>query len=123
MVVGVAGAVIALAAALSGYVMVKFYGIVFLGQTRDARLAANFAEIRDAGRWERTGLAWLAAGCIVLGLAPATVIGMLDPITRGFTGFGMASLAQGWLYLAPIEPQRPSYSAVLFFAGAALLVA
>jgi hydrogenase-4 component B len=122
MLVPVAAAVVALTAALSGYVMVKFYGIVFLGRTRDAKLAANFSEIRDAGRWERTGLAWLAAGCIVLGLVPATVIGMLDPITRSFTGYGMASLAQGWLFLAPIEPQRASYSAVLFFVGAALMV-
>ena len=119
MLVPVAAAVIALAAALSGYVMVKFYGIVFLGQPRDAKLA----HARDAGPWERTGLAWLAASCIVLGLAPVTVIGMLDPITRGFTGYGMASLARGWLFLAPIEPQRASYSAVLLFAGAALLIA
>jgi hydrogenase-4 component B len=35
----------------------------------------------------------------------------------------MASLARGWLYLAPIEPQRASYSALLFLAVAALLIA
>ncbi len=118
MLVPVAAAVVALAAALSGYVMVKFYGVVFLGQPRDPKLA----EAHDAGRWERTGLAWLAASCIVLGLVPATVIGLLDPITRGFTGYGMASLAQGWLFLAPIEPQRASYSPVLFCVGAALMI-
>src|SRR5581483_8960325 len=114
----VAAAVVALAAALSGYVMVKFFGVVFLGRAREPKLAGA----HDAGPWERTGLAWLAAGCIALGLMPATVIGMLDPVTRSFTGTGMASLTHGWLYLAPIEPQRASYSPLLFFVGAALLI-
>jgi formate hydrogenlyase subunit 3/multisubunit Na+/H+ antiporter MnhD subunit len=119
MLVPVAAAVVALTAALSGYVMVKFYGVVFLGQPREARLA----EAHDAGIWERTGLAWLAALCVVLGLAPATVIGLLDPVTRALTGSGMASLAQGWLFLAPLQPERASYSALLVFAVAALLIA
>jgi hypothetical protein len=39
MLVPVAGAAVALAAALSGYVMVKFFGVVFLGQPREARAA------------------------------------------------------------------------------------
>src|SRR5581483_6712742 len=81
MLVPVAAAVVALAAALSGYVMVKFFGVVFLGRAREPKLASA----HDAGPWERTGLAWLAAGCIALGLMPATVIGMLDPVTRSFT--------------------------------------
>jgi len=61
MLVPVAAAVVALTAALSGYVMVKFYGVVFL--------------------------------------------------------------AQGWLFLAPLQPERASYSPLLFFAVTALLVA
>ena len=119
MLVPVAAAVVALTAALSGYVMVKFYGVVFLGQPREEKLA----QAHDAGAWERTGLAWLAAACVLLGLVPATVIGLLDPITRALTGYGMASLAQGWLYLAPIQPERASYSPLLVAAVAALLVA
>ena len=119
MLVPVAAAVVALTAALSGYVMVKFYGVVFLGQPREAKLA----EAHDAGTWERIGLAWLAAVCIILGLVPATVIGLLDPVTRALTGQGMASLAQGWLFLAPLQPERASYSPLLFFAVTALLVA
>jgi hydrogenase-4 component B len=119
MLVPVAAAVVALTAALSGYVMVKFYGVVFLGQPREARLA----EAHDAGLWERAGLAWLAALCILLGLAPATVIGLLDPVTRALTGHGLASLAQGWLFLAPLQPERASYSPLLFLAVTALLVA
>jgi len=118
MLVPVAAAVVALTAALSGYVMVKFYGVVFLGQPREPKLA----EAHDAGIWERIGLAWLAIACVLLGLVPATVIGLLDPVTRALTGNGIAGLAQGWLFLAPIEPARASYSPLLVFAVTAALV-
>ena len=37
MLVPVAAAAVALAAALAGYVMVKFYGVVFLGQPRELK--------------------------------------------------------------------------------------
>src|SRR5690242_9552871 len=87
MLVPVAAASVALTAALSGYVMVKFFGVVFLGQHREPRLA----EAREAGAWERTGLAWLAAACVILGLAPVTVIGLLDPIARELTGHAVGS--------------------------------
>jgi hypothetical protein len=50
------------------------------------------------------------------------VIGLLDPITRALTGYRMTSLAQGWLYLAPLQPERASYSPLLFFAVTAVLV-
>jgi formate hydrogenlyase subunit 3/multisubunit Na+/H+ antiporter MnhD subunit len=118
MLVPVAAALVALTAALSGYVMVKFYGVVFLGQPREAKLA----EAHDAGPWERAGLAWLAATCIALGLMPVTVIGLIDPITRTLTGYGIGSAAQGWLFLAPLQPERASYSPLLFLAVTALLV-
>ena len=57
---------VALAAALAAYVMVKFYGVIFLGQPREPGLACA----QDAGCLERFGMAWLAAGCFVLGLFP-----------------------------------------------------
>jgi formate hydrogenlyase subunit 3/multisubunit Na+/H+ antiporter MnhD subunit len=119
MLVPVAAALVALVAALSGYVMVKFYGVVFLGQHREPRLA----EAHEAGPWERTGLAWLAAACVVLGLVPVTMIGLIEPITRALTGHAIGGLAQGWLFLAPINPERASYSPVLVFAVTGLLVA
>ena len=119
MLVPVAAAAVALTAALSGYVMVKFFGVVFLGQHRESRLA----EAHEAGLWERAGLSWLAAACVFLGLVPATVIGLLDPITRTLTGHGIGDVAQGWLFIAPINAARASYSPVLVFAVTALLVA
>jgi len=118
MLVPVAAAAVALAAALSGYVMVKFYGVVFLGQPREARLA----EAHDAGAWERAGLVSLAAGCVLLGLAPAVVLALLAPVTQRFTGYALSVAGHGWLFIAPIDPDRASYSALLFFAVAALLI-
>ena len=122
MLVPVAAALVALTAALSGYVMVKFFGVAFLGQPRSELRAAGGGQVHDAGFWERAGLVWLAAGCVALGLAPATVIGMLDPVTRGFTGYSIAEHAGGWLLLAPIDPERASYSPLVILLMAALLV-
>jgi hydrogenase-4 component B len=118
MLVPVAAAAVALTAALSGYVMVKFFGVVFLGQPREPRLA----EVKDAGPWEKTGLAWLSAACIALGLVPGTVIALLEPITQRFTGYGISSEGRGWLFVAPIEPERASYSPLLFLGVATLLI-
>jgi hydrogenase-4 component B len=110
--VPVVAAGVALVAALGGYVMVKFFGVIFLGQPREPRLA----QAHDAARWERVGLLWLTAGCVLLGLAPAQVIALIDPVTRVLVGDGVgARVAEhGWLFLAPVAPERASYSPVLF---------
>jgi formate hydrogenlyase subunit 3/multisubunit Na+/H+ antiporter MnhD subunit len=72
MLIPAAAAALALAAALAGYVMVKFYGVVFLGQPREESLA----KANDAGSWERAGLIWLALWCALLGLFPLQIIGL-----------------------------------------------
>ena len=118
MLVPVAAAAVALTAALSGYVMVKFFGVVFLGQPREAKLAAA----HDAGPWESAALIWLAGGCIVLGLMPGLMLSALEPITRRFTGYGIEAAGRGWLFVAPIAPERASYSPALFLAVASLLI-
>jgi hydrogenase-4 component B len=110
MLIPVAAAVIALAAALAAYVMVKFYGVIFLGQARgEAR-----AQPHDAGIWERIGLGWLALGCVVLGLAPVFVVRQLDLVTQMLVGRGLGNAAPGWLFLAPVDIERASYSPVYF---------
>ena len=63
MLVPLAAGALVLAAALSAYVMVKFYGVVFLGRPREP----NLAHAHDAGWLERIALVWLAAGCVALG--------------------------------------------------------
>jgi formate hydrogenlyase subunit 3/multisubunit Na+/H+ antiporter MnhD subunit len=119
MLVPVAAAAIALAAALSAYVMVKFYGVVFLGQPREPKLA----QAHDAGVLERIGLVWLAAGCIAFGVLPVQVITLIDFVTGPMLGTNLskATGATHWLFLAPISAERASYSPVLVFIGLAVL--
>lgn len=113
MLVPVAAAALVLAAALAAYVMVKFYGVVFLGQPREAQLA----QARDAGPFERIALAWLAAGCVLLGLFPVNVIAALDPVNRLMLGVGALQPGQGnWLLLAPISEDRSSYAPLIVLA-------
>ena len=119
MLIPLGASVLALTAALAAYVMVKFYGVVFLGQMREPALA----RAHDCGRLERLGLLWLAAACILLGLLPALVIGVLDGISTALLG---ASLARpdsaGWWVLVPLSAERASYSPLVFLLGIALLL-
>ncbi|NPT34869.1 hydrogenase 4 subunit B [Paraburkholderia xenovorans] len=112
MVVPLVAALIALVAALAGYTMVKFFGIVFLGQPRETKLA----QARDASRWERVGFVWLAAICVLLGLLPVQFVAVLDRVTRMLvgTGIGEAVARNGWLLLAPTSVDRASYMPAVF---------
>ena len=126
MLVPVVGALIALIAALSGYTMVKYFGVIFLGQPREEKLA----QAHDAGIWERIGMLWLALGCVLLGLLPNQVIALIDPVTHLLVADGLARIvgASGWL-LVPVSLERASYAPAIFllvvlacFALAYLLV-
>jgi hydrogenase-4 component B len=121
MLVPVAAAAVALAAALSAYVMVKFYGVVFLGQPREEKLA----EAHDAGVWERVALVWLAAGCVLLGVLPVQVIRLIDFVTAPLLGKTLSEASGGahWLFLAPINAERASYSPLLFLVGLVVVTA
>jgi formate hydrogenlyase subunit 3/multisubunit Na+/H+ antiporter MnhD subunit len=112
MVVPVAAAVVALVAALAGFAMVKFYGIIFLGQMREEALK----DAHDAGPWERAGLVWLALITLLLGVLPSTVISLIDATTRQLLGTGLADKVRehGWWLLAPISPERASYEPLIF---------
>ncbi|MEI7612709.1 MAG: hydrogenase 4 subunit B [Betaproteobacteria bacterium] len=120
MLLPVAAAAVALIAALAGFAMVKFFGVIFLGQPREEKLA----QAHDAGRLERLGLLWLAVGCLLLGIFPNVVIALLDPVTRLLAGSGLreAASGHGWWLLAPISEDRASYSAAVFFASLALFI-
>jgi hydrogenase-4 component B len=114
MLVPVMAALIALIAALSGFTMVKYFGVIFLGQPREQKLA----QAHDAGLWERLGMLWLVAGCVVLGLLPNQVIALIDPVTRMLVHGGLAHTVaeSGWL-LVPVNAERASYAPVIFFLG------
>lgn len=110
MVIPVAAAAVALAAALAAYVMVKFFGVVFLGQPRDAKLH----HAHEASWPERLGMLWLAIGCVLLGLLPAQVIGWMAPVVQLLTGQTLVNDGN-WLLLAPVDAERASYAPLIFF--------
>jgi formate hydrogenlyase subunit 3/multisubunit Na+/H+ antiporter MnhD subunit len=105
-------AVVALAAALAGYVMVKFFGVVFLGQPREAALA----EAHDAGWRERLGMLWLAAGCIVLGLLPNQTISVLAAVPAQFGLLEPGATFGSWWLLDPVAGRQASYAPLIFLA-------
>ncbi|MFB0934616.1 MAG: hydrogenase 4 subunit B [Propionivibrio sp.] len=115
MLLPVFAAAIALIAALAGFTMVKFFGVVFLGQPREEKLA----QAHDASRLSRLGLLWLAAGCVLLGLMPNVIVSLLDPVMQLLIGFGrqLDARPENWLFLAPFYEERASYSPIIFFCG------
>jgi hydrogenase-4 component B len=119
MLLPLGAAVVALAAALAGYVMVKFFGVVFLGQPREAALR----EAHDAGWRERAGMIWLAAGCVLLGLFPNQAISLLAlvPVELGMLERG-ATFGRWWL-LDPVAGREASYAPLVFLLIVGLCVA
>jgi NADH:ubiquinone oxidoreductase subunit 5 (subunit L)/multisubunit Na+/H+ antiporter MnhA subunit len=121
MLVPVFAAGVVLVAALAGYVMVKFFGVIFLGRPREEKLA----HAHDAGPLERLGLVWLTALCVLMGLFPVEVMEVMDPIPAMLVGRG---LVQGGhigntLLLAPVSPERASYSPIAMLAVTLAIVA
>jgi formate hydrogenlyase subunit 3/multisubunit Na+/H+ antiporter MnhD subunit len=116
MLIPIVAALIALVSALSGYTMVKFFGVIFLGQPREE----NLSRAHPAGPWERGGMVWLALGCVALGMLPVPFIQLIDPVTRQLVaaGLGPTVAASGWL-LVPVSLDRASYGPVIFLLGLA----
>lgn len=119
MLLPVGAAVVALCAALTAYVMVKFFGVIFLGQPREPALA----RAHDASVLERIGLIWLALGCFALGLLPTRVIGALRHVVGQLSGASLPNADAPWWLLVPLPGGRASYSApILLIALAATVV-
>jgi hypothetical protein len=98
--------------------MVKFYGVVFLGRPREPQLAYA----HDAGYFERVALAWFAIGCVMLGLFPVTVIGLIDNVNAALIGATVGHAGDKWWMLAPISPERSSYSPLIVLVVIAAVV-
>jgi NADH:ubiquinone oxidoreductase subunit 5 (subunit L)/multisubunit Na+/H+ antiporter MnhA subunit len=111
MLLPLGAAVIALCAALAAYVMVKFYGVIFLGMHREPALE----NARDCGILERIGLVWLAAGCVLLGLLPVQVVIELNAVTQLLVGTELAQYSTQWWLLAPLTGTLASYGPMVFF--------
>ena len=119
MLVPLAAAALVLAVALAAYVMVKFYGVIFLGRPREA----NLAYAHDAGPRERAALALLALGCVLLGIFPTAVIDVIDRVNGLLLDTSLARTGESnWLLLAPIATERSSYSPRIVLAVIVVVV-
>ena len=113
MLVPLGAAAFALTLALAAYVLVKFYGVIFLGRSREPALA----KAHDAGWLERLGMGWLAAICIALGLFPVVVLRLLDRVNQTLLGATLGEHAASWWAITPVAADRASYSPLVFAAG------
>ena len=118
MLLPLGAALLVLAAALAAYVMVKFFGIIFLGQPREAALGGA----HDAGRLERIGMIWLATGCFALGLLPAQVVAHLGIVTQQLGMPPLADTAAPWWMLVPLADREASYAPTVFLVAVAAVV-
>ena len=119
MLLPLGAALFVLAAALAAYVMVKFFGVIFLGQPRESSLK----QAEEAGLLERAGLTWLAAGCLALGLLPVQVVGLLSAVPAQLGLGGLPDSGSTWWLLAPVAGRDASYSALVFLGAVATVVA
>lgn len=67
--------------ALAGFVIVKYFGIAFLGQARESQLS----HAKPASWYERISLAWLAVWSLLIGLYPMPFITTLQTLLRGIS--------------------------------------
>ena len=102
MLVPLAAAALVLAVALAAYVMVKFYGVIFLGRPREA----NLAYAKDCGTFERVALVYLAVACVLLGIFPVNVIRMLDPVNAMLIGSTVEPFGDRQLAAAGADQRR-----------------
>ena len=118
MLLPLGAALVALAAALAAYVLVTFYGVIFLGQPREPTLI----HAHDAGLLERAGLLWLALGCVALGLLPTQVVGALRTVTRQLAHVDLPDPTAPWWLLEPLPGRLASYSGLAFFLAVTAVV-
>lgn len=112
MLVPLGAAVLALTVALAAYVMVKFYGVIFLGTPREASLV----DAHDAGWLERLGLAWLALGCVLIGILPQLALRAAGAVTGKLLGQVVMPSSSFW-WITPIAAKQASYSGLLLLTG------
>ncbi len=115
MLIPLGAALLALTSALAAACFVKAFGVTFLGSRRGHH-QSGVHEVR----WSmRIGMLLTAVTCFLLGVFPAYLIKLMDPIADYLVGGTISSSAAGfgWMWLTPISHERASYSAPLVFAG------
>ncbi|HVY16886.1 MAG TPA: hydrogenase 4 subunit B [Rhodopila sp.] len=107
-----AGALLALTAALAAGCFVRLFGICFLGRPR----SRSAAEAREADLWSTGTILAFALFCILGGVFPGAVIDAMAPISTSLLGARMPEqIGNGWLTIVPIAAGHSSYNGVLIF--------
>jgi hydrogenase-4 component B len=118
----VAGAVLALAAALAATVFIRAFGIAFLGRPRSPAAAAA----EEVDRPMRLALYALVGLCFLLGALPLAAVHLANPVSLRLFGEPLAlSAGSTWLWLVPFSSGISSYGGVVLLAslaGLALVV-
>ena len=114
-------ALLALTSALAAACFVKAFGVTFLGQWR----GRHTPRIHEAAWSMRSGMILAALACLVLGVLPTFFIDWMDVIPQQLIGakIGSSSGSYSWMWLAPVAPERASYSGPTVFAGILIVVA
>jgi hydrogenase-4 component B len=108
------GAVLALTAALAITTFVKMFGMIFLGTAR-----ANWSErsTTEAPVAMRAAMYLLAAACLVLGIGPTYVLGVVDRALRDLGGsIASQTLVPGFFAPYPGRPALPADFVATFHA-------
>jgi hydrogenase-4 component B len=120
----VAGALLALTSALAAACFVKAFGITFLALPR----GEGAEKARESPRLMLVPQAFLAAMCVVLGLAPGSVLRLLSGVEASLPGLRPAAeMVRGWSTIAPgpghFDHLAPPVVALAVVAGLALAAA
>ena len=95
----ITAAMLAVTGALAAACFVKVYGVAFLGQAR----SRHVRRAREVSLGMRAGQALLAALCLLLGVLPTTVVGLLNPVSQLLLGQGLDPVTtESWLWLTPV---------------------
>jgi formate hydrogenlyase subunit 3/multisubunit Na+/H+ antiporter MnhD subunit len=114
----VAGAVLALGAALAATVFLRAFGIAFLGRPRSAAAA----EAREVERPMRLALYILTGLCFLLGALPLASVRLVEPVALQLLGQPLAlGIASTWLWLVPFSTGVSSYGAAVLLVSLASL--
>ena len=109
-------AALALTAALAAACFVKVFGLTFLGVPR-SRHSEKAHEVKDKGMIAATTL--LAGLCFLVGIFPSVIISLINRVTGQLLNQTLANNnALSWLWLAPVAPEKASYSPPLVLIGA-----
>lgn len=108
--VPITAAVLALTGALVAATFVKVYGVAFLGQAR----SRHVRRANPVPLGMRSGQAFLAGLCVLLGIFPSATIDLMAAVPRQLLDTGLTeTTAHGWLWLTPVSADTASYSAPL----------